>query len=590
MNLRVAAFLAAAGLFLLGWNVGPGRLWYPGSAAAIVAFFALVAYHDALRAAIERNRLMSQINQQGIARLKRDWNALWERRVVVPPAHEATAADLDLFGHASLFQLLCTAQTPIGIRTLRDWLLEPASPDEVKRRQQAAAELAPCLELRQATILEGCLLADGGRKMEGFAEWAEGGPWLAARPTLLWTVRSLAAAAILIPVATACNVVSVDMGFVAMVVVVLINAVVTATYGARLHDIFASVTLRRSGAARYLRLFKLLYSMPDAAVELKAIKSGATEVGGGVLRRLAQLNRIAWLANVCRSPMLKYLVYLPLQLGLLYDFHMLSLLEAWQARFGRHVREWFAALGKFEALASLAGLVYDNPPWVLPDVSRSADRFDARSLGHPLLPCELRVDNDVEVGPAGSFLLVSGSNMSGKSTLLRAVGLNAVLAEAGGPVCAGQMTMPPAVLATSMRVRDSLADGVSFYMAELMRLKEIVDLARDGRARNDRPVLYLLDEILLGTNSRERHLAVVRVVHFLVRCDAIGAISTHDLDLATSEVLANACRCVHFRETLHGRDAPRPMTFDYRLRPGVATTSNALKMLEIVGLGEDGAA
>ncbi len=220
----------------------------------------------------------------------------------------------------------------------------------------------------------------------------------------------------------------------------------------------------------------------------------------------------------------------------------------------------------------------------MPEVDASAERLQARQLGHPLLPCETCVANDVEIGPAGSFLLVTGSNMSGKSTLLRAIGVNAVLAQAGRPVCAEHLTMPPVVLATSMRIRDSLEDGVSFYMAELMRLKEIVDVARDADSRNHRTLLYLLDEILLGTNSKERHLAVVRVLQHLLERGAIGAISTHDLDLATSESLAGACRCVHFCETLHDQDAERPMTFDYRLRPGIATTSNALKLLEIVGL------
>jgi DNA mismatch repair ATPase MutS len=176
--------------------------------------------------------------------------------------------------------------------------------------------------------------------------------------------------------------------------------------------------------------------------------------------------------------------------------------------------------------------------------------------------------------------------MSGKSTLLRAIGVNAILAQAGAPVCAQRLVLPPVTLATSMRIRDSLEDGVSFYMAELLRLKEIVDLARDAERRGRRRLLYLLDEILLGTNSRERHLAVLRVLQFLIECGAIGAVSTHDLELATSGPLAGVCRCVHFCETLHGQHAEPPMTFDYRLRPGLATTTNALRLLEIVGLGQ----
>ncbi|MCH5374628.1 MAG: DNA mismatch repair protein, partial [Planctomycetes bacterium] len=224
--------------------------------------------------------------------------------------------------------------------------------------------------------------------------------------------------------------------------------------------------------------------------------------------------------------------------------------------------------------------------WSFPDVDVTAEKFTARGLGHPLLPVDCVVPNDVEVGPRDTFLLVTGSNMSGKSTLLRSIGVNAVLAEAGSPVCAAQLIMPPGVLATSMRVHDSLELGVSFYMAELMRLKEVVDSAGRMKARVDRRLLYLLDEILQGTNSRERHIAVERVLHHLLRHGAIGAVSTHDLELATSPLLRESCRAVHFRETLHGHGHERPMTFDYRLRQGVATTTNALKLLEIVGLGE----
>ena len=285
-----------------------------------------------------------------------------------------------------------------------------------------------------------------------------------------------------------------------------------------------------------------------------------------------------------RVPLFAYVVYLPLQLFFLADFHLLNLLEGWQARYGRYARRWFLALGKLEALCSLAGLAHDYPRWAIPKVDASADRLQAVQLGHPLLPSETCVPNDVEIGPAGSFLLVTGSNMSGKSTLLRAIGGSVALGRRGPPVCAESLVLPPLELATSMRIRDSLADGVSFYMAELIRLKDIVDLSRYATARQQRTLLYLLDEILLGTNSQERHLAVVRVTQHLIASGAIGAISTHDLDLATSPSLAGACRCVHFCETLHDADAEHPMTFDYRLRPGVATTSNALKLLKIVGL------
>ena len=192
------------------------------------------------------------------------------------------------------------------------------------------------------------------------------------------------------------------------------------------------------------------------------------------------------------------------------------------------------------------------------------------------------MSNDVEVGPAGTFLLVTGSNMSGKSTLLRSIGVNAVLAQAGGPVSAAALRMPPVTLATSILVEDSLAEGVSFFMAELQRIRWIVKEADRAHAEG-RVLLYLLDEVLRGTNSFERQVAVRRVVLHLLKRGALGAVSTHDLQLAEVQEIKTVCVPVHFRETLHPGEDP-PMTFDYEMRPGVATTVNALKLMELVGL------
>ena len=276
-------------------------------------------------------------------------------------------------------------------------------------------------------------------------------------------------------------------------------------------------------------------------------------------------------------------LHLPLQSILLWDFHALLLLEKWQRDAGPAVRGWLAALGRFEALAALAVPKFEQPDWCFPEVDaerRPLRRAGARPSADRRTASGGR--NDVEVGPAGTFLLVTGSNMSGKSTLLRAIGINAVLAQAGGPVCAAAFRMPPVTLATSILVEDSLAEGVSFFMAELQRIQKIV-AAADRSAGTGRRVLYLLDEVLRGTNSYERQVAVRRVVLHLLRHGALGAVSTHDLQLAEVPELAAVCVPVHFRETLHPGGDP-PMTFDYVMRPGVATTVNALKLMELVGL------
>ena len=267
-------------------------------------------------------------------------------------------------------------------------------------------------------------------------------------------------------------------------------------------------------------------------------------------------------------------LYIPLQGTLFWDLHVLMAMERWRAAGGANARRWLAVLGETEALAALAGLLHDHPDWILPAVGATDETYRATALGHPLLADDVRVRNDVTVGPPGTFLLVTGSNMSGKSTLLRSIGVNAVLAQAGGPVCATALAMPAVTLWTSVRVQDSLERGVSFFMAELQRLKLIVDAANRAHDHGGPRVLYLLDEILQGTNTAERSIAARRIIAWLIDQGAIGAVSTHDLALADDPRLLPAAVAVHFTDTVgDSPDAP-PMSFDYILRPGVATTTN----------------
>jgi DNA mismatch repair ATPase MutS len=278
------------------------------------------------------------------------------------------------------------------------------------------------------------------------------------------------------------------------------------------------------------------------------------------------------------------MVWVALAPVLLLDVHLGFALDRWRARWGPDVRRWLDALGHMEALSSLATLGHDHPDWSRPEWKVGESVLRAAGLGHPLLVPATCVRNDLEVGPPGTFLFITGSNMSGKSTLLRAVGANVVLAGAGAPVCATSLTLPPVRLWTSMRVDDSLADGVSRFMAELLRVRAVVEAARDA-AGGEAPVLYLLDEMLQGTNTAERRVAARAVLRHLLEEGAIGGITSHDLTLADAPDLEPLRRAYHFREQV-GRDGKGTvLTFDYVLRPGVATTRNALRLLEAVGLG-----
>jgi hypothetical protein len=587
---------------------GGRAAWLPlaGAGAAAAVFVVLALAHDRRLRELRRTEEMRHIVEEGLARLERDWDRL--PLVSEPPrragaeeperasSHAAAAAglpsshaeapspsgdgagrsvlarDLDLYGRASLFQLLGTAHTPAGKALLRDWLEGAAPPAEVRSRQAAVAELAGLVDFRQGLELAVRGMERQPPDCEPFLRWAGGEPWLLARPALLWLARAVAALTLAALVAVPA------WGWTPLLSLLLANLALSNALRAEVGRRLDRVAARRDEMLRYAAALRHVASQPFTGPRLAEL--AAT---GGSPRPAHEwievLDRRLSLADARHSAPLHFI----LQTLLLWDFHVLARLERWQLAAGRQARRWLGALGEIEALAALASLRFENPDWCLPEVVPGEAALAAHALGHPLLPPARLVRNDVTVGPAGTFLLVTGSNMSGKSTLLRAIGVNVVLAQAGGPACAAALRLPPLRLGTSILVEDSLAGGVSFFLAELLRLRQAVEAAGAAQ-REGVPLLYLLDEVLRGTNSAERRIAVRRVLKHLLARGALGAISTHDLELAAGAGLTEAARPVHFRETLlPGPEGPR-MTFDYILRPGPATTTNALELLREVGL------
>lgn len=583
---RGILFLALLGGIVVAFAYPTYRAF--GGFAAAGAFFALLGaaiYHlRVFRRQMESYERM-RINEHLLARLDRKWNEFPFETVELPPQELPIAKDLDYFGKASLFHFLCPIATPFGERTLRDWLLTPADAKEVRARQAAVSSLAPHEDFREELQFRSRMVRRGSATPERFIEWAEGESWLRRRPAMLWSLRLLSILPISLLLLTISGVLDPEVGGFATVGALIINAIVTVLLSSFAHLIFEKISTQHGEIRHYQATFALLNNLPGAGERITAIRDATIRASGGINQQLSYVGWVIGLANIRHNPLYFFAIYIPIQLLMLWDFHILDILERWQERHGSKVRTWFSTLGEVEALECLAALAHDYPEWAWPVIDEETDRVTAAALGHPLISDAVRVSNDVTVGPAGTVLLVTGSNMSGKSTLLRALGVNIALAQAGGPVCAKSFTLPPVDVATSMRIGDSLAEGVSFYMAELKRLKLIVDASRRQSERG-RKMFYLLDEILQGTNSRERHIAVVQVLAHLISAGAIGAISTHDLDLATSETIAKHCRPVHFREQLHGDGSPNAMTFDYIMREGVATTTNALKLLQLVGLGD----
>ena len=578
---RLATFAFTAGTLLIAMLRGPdaSRALWMGTAILIVAFVALVVAHSRLttRTSLLRDRAL--LARTGVHRVRRDWTALPDRSPGSVPGH-AYAEDLDLFGAASLAALLPPATPFPGAPAIRQWLLEPALASEARRRQSAVAELAPLVELRDELAIEASRIWDGHRRVEHFVNWAEDdASLLAQRPMVVAAARVLPVLTIALGVAHAGGVIAGPLWTVPL----SLGMAMTAAWAGRLSAKLRRALPESETLARYGALLRTIATARFDAPLLREIQSGLLTEQAPAHRQIARLVAIMQAAEVRRSPML----YFALQLTTLWDFHLVHRLERWQRSTGKDVRRWLDSLGSIEALSALATLAHDNPDWTFPELSDSAPAsFEARALGHPLLPPRVRVANDVTVGPPGTFLLVTGSNMAGKSTLIRAIGLNVVLAQCGGPVCAEWLRCSPLDVHSVIRVQDSLERGVSYFMAELQRLKQVVDAARAAPA-SGRTLLYLLDEILQGTNSAERTIAARRILRYLISAGAIGAVTTHDLALADTGSLARSRVDVHFTEQLRDGAGGSTMWFDYRLRPGVATSTNALKLLEMVGLPDD---
>jgi hypothetical protein len=572
-HLRLAVFLILV-VMLIAFVTSARQAWGLACAVTTVLFIVLVWLHARTRRREAWLAASVQLNREGLHRLAREWGDLPVRGASVNLRNHAYGDDLDLFGNASLVQLLGPTPTTFGRTQLDEWLLQPAAPETVQARQEALRDLAPQIDWRDTFVLYGReTSASKASELSSFLAWAEGKPWLS-------TKRWLMPLAVLLP---ALNFALLALHLTAWPnrwwqLTLALTLVLWLALARRIHATFSSAFARGAMLAHYPDLLRCIDEGKFTAPLLAGIQTRLRVPGIPPHLALRKLERLMRLADSRASSL-----HLPLQLLTLSDLHVLPALERWQVRHGHSIRDWLRAIGEVEALSALAVLAYDHPGWAFAEIDGSADRISAEQLGHPLIGESARVENDVSVGPAGTFLLITGSNMSGKSTLLRAIGVNVVLAQAGAPVCARKLRLPSANLATSIRVQDSLARGVSYFMAELERLKSIVDAA--AAPEQGRVPVYLLDELLHGTNSGERRVAARLVIRRLVDSGALGAVTTHDLDLAGTSDLAALTQAVHFREHFRESGNETVMEFDYILRPGPAPTTNALKLVELVGLG-----
>jgi len=502
--------------------------------------------------------------EKGLARIEDRWAGAGESgERFDDPAHPY-AEDLDLFGKGSLFELLCTTRLRTGEDTLARFLLEPAAPDVVRARQEAVAELRPRLDLREEMDLLGEDLRSGINP-RALAAWAE-------QPlTLDWRAARAAAAALALAALAALAAWAVFGVVEFFLGVAVLEAVFFLRLRARVVSVAELVGEPAYGiallAAVLGRLERERFVSPRLAELRKALDTEAVPPSLAI----ARLDRLIDLLH-SRDNVAVRIIGPPL----LWTTQVAFAIEAWRKKYGRSVRRWLAAVGEIETLSGFGSYAYEHPADPFPEFVEGEACFEGEDLGHPLLPESRSVRNDIRLSSQLCVQVVSGSNMSGKSTLLRTVGVNAVLALAGAPVRARRLRLTPLTLGASIRTLDSLQGGTSRFYTEIKRLRQLVDLTKGPR-----PLLFLLDELLHGTNSHDRRTGAEAVIRTLVQRRAIGLLTTHDLALAQIvDLLAPRAANVHFED--HLEDGK--ITFDYRLRPGLVRKSNALELMRSVGL------
>jgi hypothetical protein len=594
---RLGLALPGLALIFLGlaFQEPSGWSWRIG-AVLFVGFLAAATWH-------ETNLWMtSQLRQRlfgyrrMLARCNRDWNEL------IALSNEACnqeyvsdlTRDLDVFGERSLFRWCSLAMTQTGAKTISQWLTQWASSDAIAERQSAVKELAADRPWREEFFETTCEYRNQQASPEGLAQWGQEAFYFERRSWVQWLTW-------LAPIAIIAGAIVIllskyqefELGQWVGLSIVLgaaaLNFLIAMVIIGPIHDIFGRIGAANRELQALVKVIQSIEKLDRKQGLLARIRMKCFDLEHCAVKELSSLRRIMALAGMQRSPLM-FIPYLVLQIVFLWDVRVLELLEKWKVKFGSRTSGWMEAIGMAESLFSAATLADEYPAWAYPNwqdknsLSTNSKILEVIGVAHPLLKDSSQVPNSLTMTRDRPLLLVTGSNMAGKSTLLRSIGVNSLLSRLGAPVCAESWIGAVCELASSIRVQDSLQDGVSFFMAELKRLRSVVDVAQRENRPDGRQMMVLLDEILQGTNSRERQIAVEHVLDKLVECGCIVFTSTHDLEMAGNESIQRIAQVVHFREHFEMIDGQQVMRFDYIMRPGVTPTTNALKLLEMVGL------
>ena len=586
--LRVGVFLAGIAAAWLAYELANGWLATVVGLLSGGLFFAALQWHNRIGYQRDHLRFLAQINREEVQRLNGTYQPVHTGQQFADPHHPYTG-DLDIFGPHSLFVLLNRTQTAVGGEMLARWLQKAAPADEIPVRQTAVAELAAALDWRQQ------FQATGRHHPDNPAHARLISDWLDATPTRLHTNRWLLVATYALPLLMAAAiglaVFHNSVTYHLPMAVALLNIGVVGLVNKRIRHLTEQAYETSKPLRGYADLLRLVEQHPFEAEKLVALKAALASEGSRASEKIEQLSGISGNLMAAHNPYFGLLAN-----GLvLWNLYWAIRLERWKANTQTDLPRWLDALAETEALCSLAGFAHANPQYAAPqpppglpqgggeDASPPLGEglfFSARNLGHPLILRERRVLNDFTLVGTGRTGIVTGSNMSGKSTFLRTVGINAVLAFAGAPVCATEMRLSHFRVFTSMRTQDSLEESVSSFYAELQRVKQLIDSLNDTE-----PVFYLLDEILKGTNSHDRHTGAKALIRQLHRHNAFGLVSTHDLALSEmTDELPDAAENFSFNsEITDGK-----LYFDYKLQHGVCRSFNASELMRQIGIEMEG--
>jgi hypothetical protein len=561
LRLLVFASLVVLGIVQFMSEERPVGSWL---VAFGIAFLLLLIWHSVVRRRIGVLRGSVEFYEKGLARLQEEWAGTACSGDEYRPEHHCYADDLDIFGHGSLFERLCGARTKGGESTLAAWLLAPASKEVVVERQAAVRELTANLDLREELFrLAGAVRVECS--LERMNSWASAPPTV-VRPV----VRVIAPLLVCVTVGALLGASRGWFGGAWLVVSACAQMVLAW------HVRLASKQVSKAGILApelgvLAAMLERLVAVEVGSPLLVRLKAQITAPGGHSPGALVR--GLSWRLDMLEASRNQlFAIFSPL---LLWGSQWAMAVEAWRVRHGRQLCQWFEAAGEFEALLSLASYAYEHPDDVFPEFVPGPATVEGRKLGHPLLPAGTCVRNDVALSAGTPLLIVSGSNMSGKSTFLRTLGCAVVMAMAGAPVRAQAFRLSPLAVGASIRVSDSLRAGTSKFYAEIGRLRDI----SEGASAN-RPTLFLLDEILHGTNSQDRLVGARGVLELLLGRGGIGIVTTHDLALTALVDGIPGARNVHFADEISGQK----MVFDYQMKDGVVARSNALLLMKSLGL------